>query len=155
MSSTRDQYLLREAYRHALYSRDPSTRVGAVLAHEDHIISAGFNDFPEGITQSEERWTNRDLKLRLIVHAEMNAVLAAAKKGRRLSGSTLYLCATDDSGLVWGGCPCVRCTVELLQAGIREVVSYPFKGGFSKWEAELREAKLLLAEAGIAYREIA
>lgn len=136
-------------------SKDPSTRVGAVIVGpQREVRSTGFNGFPRLICDSPERLNDRERKLKLIVHAEMNAVLAAARIGVPLEGCTLYLAATDDTGLVWGGPPCTRCTVELIQAGIKEVVSRPVKAVPSRWHADLAVAHDLLAEARVAYREV-
>jgi dCMP deaminase len=136
-------------------SKDPATQVGSVVVGPDReILSAGFNGFPRGIADTAARWQNRELKLKLVVHAEMNALLAAVRTGVRLKGCTLYLAATDDSGLVWGGPPCTRCTVEIIQAGISEIVSCPVKAVPSKWHEDLRLARELIEEAGITYREV-
>lgn len=155
MSERWDRHFLELAQYHARMSKDPSTRVGSVIVGPDReIVSAGFNGFPRGIADTIERLRDRDMKLRLVVHGEMNAILAAARIGVRIKGCTLYLAATDDSGAVWGGPPCTRCTVEMIQAGIMEVVSYPVKAIPSKWHADLLLSGELLREAGINYREV-
>ena len=136
-------------------SKDPSTQVGAVVVGPDReILSTGFNGFPRGIEDTLERLTNRDLKLGLIVHAEMNAILQAARNGVSTKGRKLYLAATDGSGQVWGGPPCTRCTVEIIQSGVSEIVSRPFKTGFSHWKSSLEVSLVLLKEAGVVYREV-
>jgi dCMP deaminase len=109
---------------------------------------------PRGIADTVERLANRDIKNTLMVHAERNAILNAARIGTPLKGCTLYLTATDDTGLIWGGPPCVACTLEVIQAGIVEVVSYPFKNVPSKWKENIEQARELLKEAGILYREV-
>jgi dCMP deaminase len=83
----------------------------------------------------------------------MNAILNASRIGTALKGCTLYLAATDDTGLVWGGPPCTRCTVETIQSGISSIVSHPFKTGPSNWADDVALARGLLDEAGIGYRE--
>ena len=155
MTTRWDNHFLRLCQDHARMSKDPQTKVGAVIVGPDREIrSAGFNGFPRGIWDSEERLNDRDTKLRLVVHAEMNAVLLAARVGIPLKGCTMYLAATDVSGDVWGGPPCVRCTVEVIQAGITQIVSYPKRAVPSKWHDDLALAESLLTEAGIAYREV-
>ena len=155
MSEKWDRHFLGLALYHSKLSKDPSTRVGSVIVGPyREILSAGFNGFPRGIEDSHERLHDRDMKLKLVVHAEMNALLAAARTGMRLKGCTLYLGATDDSGLVWGGPPCTRCTVEIIQVGISEIVSYPVKAIPSRWHDDLRLARKLIDEAGIIYKEI-
>lgn len=137
-------------------SKDPSTKVGAVIVGPDREIrSTGFNGFPRGIADTDERLNNREVKLSLVVHAEMNAILNAARIGMPMKGCALYLAATDDSGIVWGGAPCTRCTVEIIQSGITEVVSRPLKSVPSRWKESVKTARSLLEEAGILYREIA
>jgi len=155
MSERWDKHFLDLCIKHSAMSKDPSTRIGSVIVGPDReIVSAGFNGFPRGIADTQERLSDRETKLKLVVHAEMNAVLAAARIGVWLKGCTLYLAATDASGVIWGGAPCTRCTVEIIQAGITEIVSYPIKSCPSRWHADLVMARDLLNEAGIKYREI-
>lgn len=136
-------------------SKDPSTQVGAVIVGPDREIrSAGFNGFPRGVKDSDERLHDRDVKLSLVVHAETNALLAAARVGIPIKGCTLYLAALGLEGGLWGGPPCIRCTVEVIQAGIAEVVSFPQRQVPSAWHESLASARAILDEAGIMYREI-
>jgi len=117
-----DRHFLKLALVHAEMSKDPRTRVGAVIVGpEKNIVSAGFNGFPRGIGDFPERLLSRELKLRLIVHAELNAILLAP---HRPANCTLYLAITDDSGKVWGGPPCTRCTTHIIQSGITDIVSH-------------------------------
>lgn len=91
MSERWDNHFLGMALYHSKLSKDPSTRVGSVIIGPDReILSAGFNGFPRGIADTHERLHDRDMKLKLVVHAEMNALLAAARTGMRLKGCTLY-----------------------------------------------------------------
>ncbi len=156
MNSERwDRHFLGMSLYHARLSKDPSTRVGSIIVGPDReILSAGFNGFPRGVADTQERLNDRATKLQLVVHAEMNALLAAARTGMRLKGCVLYLAATDSSGMVWGGPPCTRCTVEIIQVGISEIVSYPIKTAPSKWHSDLQIARSLIEEVGIKYREL-
>jgi dCMP deaminase len=156
MSERWDNHFLQSAFDEARMSKDPSTRVGAVIVGPDREKRAtGFNGFPRGVVDSLDRLNNREVKLRLTVHAEMNAVLNAARTGTSVKGCTLYLVATDDSQMIWGGAPCTRCAVELIQAGIAEIVSIPFKNVPSRWADDVAFAETVLKEAGVAYREVA
>lgn len=155
MSDRWDNHFLRLSLEHARMSKDPSTKVGAVIVGPDREIrSTGFNGFPRGIADTHERLTCREVKLELVVHAEMNAILNAARIGTPCKGCTLYLSATDSTDMVWGGPPCTRCTVEIIQSGITEIVSRPFKTVPSRWAASIEQARALLQEAGVKYREI-
>ena len=137
-------------------SKDPRTQVGAVIVGPDlEVRSTGFNGFPRGVVDWPERLQDKPTKLGLIVHAEVNAILNAARVGIPLKGCTLYLAATDDSGGVWGGPPCTRCSLDVIQAGIVKVVSLPFKIGASTWAEDVAMSGDLLREAGVRYREFA
>jgi dCMP deaminase len=150
-----NSHFLQLALDHARMSKDPNTRVGSIIVGPDReIVSAGFNGFPRGIADTPDRLNDRDIKLRLIVHAEMNAILAAARIGVSVKGCTLYLAAMDESGLVWGGPPCTRCTVELIQAGIARIISWKERNTPSRWSDDLRLSRQLLDEASIPLIEI-
>ena len=155
------QEVLLRAHRRALHSNDPNTKVGAILVRpvmlgpESYELGIGHNCLPTGIEHTHERWHDRPTKLRLVVHAEMAAVLDAARAGMRTYGSILYMAQTDSTGVFWGSPPCVRCAVELIQAGVRAIVTYPPREGVvSKWAAEHEEARGLLREARVVLREV-
>ena len=114
----------------------------------------GYNRFPTGIKETAERLQDRELKLTLMVHAELVALINAARVGIPLQGCTLYFVQTDDTGLVWGGVPCTRCTDHILMSGIREVISYPAKRGPSKWHKDWAFARELSRESGLRRREV-
>lgn len=149
-----DAHFLRLALAAADMSKDPNTQVGAVIVGADRqVIAMGFNGFPRGI-KDDARLHDRDVKLQLIVHAEINAVMNAARSGVSTRGCTLYLLATDHTNNKWGGPPCVRCAVELIQAGIAEIVALPFKDDTSSWLESIEYAEIVLNEAGVMYREV-
>ena len=156
MSLRWDLHFLQLALDHARMSKDPSTRVGAVIVGPDNEIrSVGFNGFPRRIADSPERLNNREEKLKLVVHGEMNAILAAARVGVSVNGCVMYVAATDAiSGKVWGGNPCTRCTVEVIQAGIKRVVSWPIYTVPFQWREDVRYARNLLIEADVAITDI-
>jgi dCMP deaminase len=155
MSLRWDRAFIRQSLEWAAMSKDPNTSVGAVVVGPDREVrSTGFNGFPRGIIDTPDRLNNRDLKLKLIVHAERNAICNAARIGVSLKGCSLYLAATDASKMIWGGPPCTACTIELIQCGIVEIISLPKKSVPSRWHDDLEMAESLLAEANITYREI-
>lgn len=96
----------------AQWSKDPSTKVGAVIVRPDKTIaSMGFNGFPKGVQDLEEHYTNRDFKYPRIVHAEANTIVHATES---LGGYTIYV----DPLL-----PCGTCAGLIIQSGIKEVIS--------------------------------
>lgn len=156
MSERWDRHFIKLAVENAKMSKDPSTCVGAVIVGPDREVrSMGFNGLPRGIKDSHERLHDREMKLSYVVHGEMNAVLNAARIGVSTRDCTLYLAAIDaESGVIWGGAPCIRCTVEIIQAGIKEIVAPPFKTTPSRWKESVELSSLVLEEAGITLREV-
>ena len=62
------------------WSKDPSTKVGAVIVDSDNtVISVGFNGLPRRIQDTDQRLNNRDIKLKMIIHAEINAIITAKR----------------------------------------------------------------------------
>ena len=122
------------------WSKDPSAKVGAVVyCRRGGDVSIGYNGFPMDVEDSVERLTDKDTKLEFIVHAELNALLAA---GSRAYGSTLF---------VWGKPICARCAGSIIQAGVKRVVALTPKEGDSdsKWDKSGQLAKQMFNEAGV------
>ena len=85
------------------------TKVGAVLVKDGNVISFGYNGTPAGMDNGcEENNVTKDE----VIHAEMNAILKAAKSGNAVDGSTLYLSLS----------PCQNCCKLIIQSGIKRVV---------------------------------
>lgn len=155
MSERWDRHFLKLAICHASMSKDPNKRVGAVLVGPDReVLSMGFNGLPRQLIDSGERLHYREIKLELTVHAEVNALLAAASHGIRTKGATLYVASQDvEDGQIWGGPPCVKCFCETIQGGIKEIVTFPAKPN-SNWSASHAKSLELLAETTILFRTI-
>ena len=80
---------MREARNASTMSKDPSSKVGAVLVKDRRIVGTGFNGFPRGLHDDRRLW-DREQKLPRIVHAEMNAIInAGACAGGRNSTPSL------------------------------------------------------------------
>ena len=72
-----DLRFLEMARNAASWSKDPSTKVGAIIVDDDkRVISVGYNGFPKGV-RDDERLDDRQEKYKIIVHAERNALLFA------------------------------------------------------------------------------
>ena len=140
----------------AAKSKDPSTKVGAVIVGPDNEVrGTGYNGFPRGVADTPERLNDRDTKIKLVVHAEMNAVLAAARVGIPVKGCTMYIWAIDaKTKQTWGGPPCTRCAVEMIQAGISEVRVPVPKDVPERWRTDLDYSRGILLEAGVKYVEL-
>jgi len=122
----------------ATWSKDPSTKVGAVIVKNRRIIATGYNGFPPKIAD-DGRLQNRDEKYSLIIHAEMNALIQA---GGAADGASLYL-----SG--FNGSPCRNCAKHLITAGIASIVHWNGAVERQEWLIELNLAKEIFEEAGV------
>jgi dCMP deaminase len=110
-----------------------------VLVRDRRIISTGFNGLPEHISDSFERYNNREFKIAAIIHAEKNAIFNAAKNGASTEGATAYV--------TWP--PCSQCAVALIQAGVSKVICPDPNSGPERWIKNFLLANELLYEAGV------
>lgn len=124
------------------FSKDPSTKCGAVIVRPDKsLASVGFNGFPKGTDDDPELYENRELKYSRVVHAEQNAIILARED---LHGYTLY---THPPGF---GPSCDRCSAHIIQAGITRVVHYKDESHFaSRWREPVERGLTMYAEAGV------
>ena len=114
LSNKWDIRYLELAERVASWSKDPSRQIGAVaVGSKGQVLAQGFNGFPRGIIDTPDRYANREIKYKYVVHAEMNVIYNATYNGVSLDGSTLYV-----SGLP----VCSDCAKGIIQVGISKVV---------------------------------
>lgn len=146
-SSKWDRRLLGLAKHVADWSKDPSTKVGAILVDDRNIVvGMGYNGFARGVEDSPARLNDRPTKYKYVVHAEVNAILMA---GERARGASLY---------VWPsfGVPniCHDCAKFAVQAGIVEVVGPAPDEVYESWAESLNHARAMLLEAGVNFRAV-
>lgn len=96
----------------AQWSKDPSTKVGAVIVKNRKILSVGYNGFPKNYPDTPELYADREKKYARVVHAEMNAILNAPISIAQ--PCTLY---------VWPLFSCAGCAKHVAQTGIGRIVS--------------------------------
>jgi dCMP deaminase len=131
-----DERFLKMAELVASWSKDPSTQTGAVIVDKDNrVVSVGYNGFPKGVEDTEERLNNRELKYKMIVHCERNAMLFAQ---RNLEGCKLY---------TWPFMSCAPCAAQVINAGIKEVIAP--KSDNPRWKADFDLSTQLFEEAGV------
>ena len=136
--SVKDLRFLKLAAEVASWSKDPSTKVGAVIVgRKGQVISQGYNGFPRGFDDSPERYADRGSKYRLIIHAEANAIYNALYNGSCVEGATIYV----------HGLPCCReCAKAIVQSGIVRVVYDTAPS--ERWRQSCEEAMEIFREAG-------
>ena len=130
-----DKRFLELADHVAQWSKDPRTKVGAVIVDEKkRVVSVGYNGFPRGVDDNEHRYEDREIKHLFVAHAERNALDNAPMP---VDGFTLY------SPLL----PCSECAKSIIQNGITRVVSREPKrdGTGFNWHITLK----MFQEAGI------
>jgi dCMP deaminase len=126
----------------ANWSKDPSTKVGAVIVGlQKQIISQGFNGFPRGIEDKVEKYNDRPVKYQHVVHAEANAIYNAIHNGASPVGGTLY---------VTGLPVCHECAKAIIQTGIVKVVmDTEIPNDDRPWVESCVIAVEMLKEAGV------
>lgn len=122
----------------ATWSKDPSTRCGAVVIDpSNRIVSVGYNGFARGVEDTPVRLADREVKYRLTIHAERNALLFAH---RNLAGCGLYASPLPT---------CADCAAMIIQSGIRRVVTRYSDN--PRWIEAARLAAIQYREAGVAW----
>lgn len=138
-----DLRFLELAKQVSTWSKDPSTKCGAVIVRPDRTIaSVGYNGFPKGMPDDKELYENRDEKYSRVVHCEVNALIHARES---VKGYTLY---------TYPLACCDRCAVQMIQAGVDQFVfpSIP-ADKIERWGAALQRTKRYYYETSKEYRE--
>ena len=142
LSNKWDKRFLNLAEHISTWSKDPSKKIGAVaVGDQRQILAQGYNGFPRGINDADERYDNREEKYKLVVHAEMNVIYNASYNGVSLNGSTLY---------VHGLPVCSDCAKGVIQVGIKRIVM-PSQDIPEHWEQSWQKTKEMFNEAGIKW----
>lgn len=139
------------AYNVAQMSNDPSTQNGAIIVRPVaissrlRVLGSGWNRFPNGVKETPERWNNKDLKYKLVQHAERDAIAKTLRKWDHgyLDGTTL-ICP-------WAAC--TECAKAILDVGITRLVihkeAHDRTPANSPWKEDIIVAHMMLREAGV------
>ena len=108
----------------AMESNCVKYKVGAVIVKDNRVILQGYNGTISGFINCSEKFLGCDINMgetRVIhniwsnafeVHAEMNVICYAAKRGLSLDGTIMY-CTHS---------PCNNCLKHLIPAGVKKIV---------------------------------
>lgn len=128
-------------YQANLFSKDPSTKVGALfLAPKSfEILTMGYNGMPRGVDETRpERW-ERPIKYRYVEHAERNALFNANRRGVAMEGSIAVVCLF----------PCADCARGMIQSGVQALVTMIPNLDDNRWDESFEVARELLEESGV------
>jgi dCMP deaminase len=122
------------------WSKDRSTKVGAVIVDEDNtIISIGYNGFPRRMNDEIESRHERPVKYLYTEHAERNSIYNAVRSGVCLKGTKIYL--------TWFPCP--DCARAIINSGIKTVVATEPDYDMEKWGDLFKVSYEMLTECGV------
>ena len=99
-------------------SKCVSKQVGAVIVKDGRILSTGYNGTPAGYTNCSEHWNgvytkdHHEWSKTYEIHAEMNAIIWAARQGISIEGATIYVTLE----------PCADCSKNIIASGIKRIV---------------------------------
>lgn len=139
-----NELFFRQVYNIAAKSKDPSSKIGAVLVADRIPIMQGYNGFPRGVHDLPERLNDRRKKLQFTAHAEANVINQCARRGVRSEGATLYTNAL----------PCEGCMKDIINGGVAEIVIHkqyqePFSARNKDWSESHEIAMIMAKEAGL------
>jgi len=126
----------------ARWSKDPSTKCGAVIVRDTNkIVQPGYNGYAIGV-HDDNTLHVREEKYPRILHAELNAILLARQN---LEGCTVYVHPLP---------PCSQCAAAIIQAGIKRVVSVvPMDEERKKrWEGSNNIASQMFCDADVLFK---
>jgi dCMP deaminase len=99
-------------------SKCVSKQVGAVIVKNGRILSTGYNGTPTGFINCCDYWDgeytseHHEWSKTYEIHAEMNAIIWAAREGISIDGATIYVTLE----------PCSDCSKNLIASGIKRIV---------------------------------
>jgi dCMP deaminase len=113
-----DKNFLNIAYELATASKCVSRQTGSVIVKWGRIVSTGYNGTPAWYENCRDHFNgeytkdHHDWSYKYEIHAEMNAIVWAAREGISIQGATIY-CTYE---------PCFDCTRAIIAAGLKRIV---------------------------------
>jgi dCMP deaminase len=113
-----DENFINIAFEIAKASKCVSKQVGAVIVKDGRVLSTGYNGTPAGYINCSEHWDGQYTKEHhewsktYEIHAEMNAIIWAARKGISIEDATIYVTLE----------PCSECSKNIIASGIKRIV---------------------------------
>lgn len=103
-----NDYFMQTATLASIRSPCERLKVGCVIVKNNRLISMGYNGFLAGTDhKSIVRWGHEQAT----IHAEINAITDAAKRGVSIDGAVAYITHY----------PCINCFKALASSGIKKI----------------------------------
>lgn len=135
-----DQRFLLLAKHVSSWSKDPSTKVGAVVANGKKLLSVGFNGFPPQIEDREEWLNDRPTKYSQIIHAEVNAIINANSS---FDNCSIY---------VYPLLSCPECTKFIIARGFSSIYNlFNSNSSLPLWSEQGLISQQICERAGVEY----
>ncbi len=139
----KQEYYMSIAKQIAQRSTCLKRKFGAIIVREDNIISAGYMGSPRGTPNCIDlKKCAQDYNKKVGVdacrgvHAELNAIINAARSGTSVLNSIMYVYGENyRDGRPIIGKPCRACRRAIVNAGIIEVI-VPGEKGTRKYKTE-------------------
>lgn len=125
----------------AKWSKDRRKQVGCIIVGPNkEIRTTGYNGFPRNVNDDIEERHSQEEKLFWTCHAEINAIVNAARCAIPLDGCKLFTTAF----------PCSACAQAIIQAGIIEIITdHTPKLDHPKWGEHFKRSLIMFKEASI------
>lgn len=143
---TKEKYYLNIAKEVAERSTCYRNKGGAIIVRGDQIVATGYIGAPRKTKDCFERGECLRDKLKIphgkqyemcrSVHAEMNAIINAARAGVSLFGGDMYIYHRDRNDQPMDSYPCFICKKLLINAGLNKVICSTREGGVRIFDVE-------------------
>ncbi len=145
--SSKDEYYLNIAREVSLRSNCLMICFGCIIVKDDQIISTGYVGAPRKtkdcldlgfcIRRKNNIESGKGYEMCRSVHAEMNAIINAARAGVSILGGDMYLYAAkkEEKGYVLvDAYPCLLCKKMIINSGIKNFIGNNAKGDVCKYK---------------------
>ena len=143
---SKDEYYLNIAKGVAERSTCFRNKGGAIIVRRDQIVATGYIGAPRKTKDCFERGNCLRDKLKIphgkkyemcrSVHAEMNAIINAARAGVSVFGGDIYIFCRDKNNKPINSYPCFICKKLIINAGLNRVICSTKKEGIKIFNIE-------------------
>jgi len=146
---TKEEYYLNIAREVSLRSTCLMISFGCIIVKDDQIISTGYVGAPRKtkdcldlgfcIRRKNNIESGKGYEMCRSVHAEMNAIINAARSGVSLLGGDMYLYTAKNEINGYtpvDAYPCLLCKKMIINSGIKHFIGNDARGGIRKYKID-------------------